>query len=236
MLSFIFLNNIFRTRTDKSPCLPPSASSIDRILLWKCEEPPEAHDTSYVDALCDAHTRSLVRAEFAGVEPSAPADIYKRVLLAIDETAAPRVVRPALKPTFSFSAFFERLYRTVSGPATARVVPSGVALLLALSILTPSLSRMLTGESANQQPSSIETTSPALVSGDTSGGGLIHNVDNLIGPVTSPSPVLDPPVPAEDPQVDESRMSRGLRPLKQALRAQAAQDHYEYINQWFAPR
>jgi hypothetical protein len=207
---------------------------MDHIRLWKDVEPPEAHDTSYVDALCDAHARRLLQSEFANVKPSVPGNIYEKVLIAIEEAEAPKpkVTRPALKPAPKPSTFFQRLYGAISGPATARIVPSGVALLLALSILTPNLSRILSGESVSQQPAFVSATSLAPEPRSTSTAGGLTSQKQYMPEGRSVASTEDLLI---DLSIDENRASRGLPPLKQALRLQTPQDRYEYINQRFAP-
>src|SRR3954454_11702912 len=145
MLSFIVLifNNIFRRRPNDALPPPPGASGAEDIRLWADDEPPEAHDTSYDDAWFDAQARRVAQSEFAGVLP--PPDAYKKVLLAIEVSTVPER-KPVLKPgtaSLSLPGLVAALYRILSAPATARILPSGVALLIALAVVGPELRQML---------------------------------------------------------------------------------------------
>ncbi|MFL5735293.1 MAG: hypothetical protein ACJ78Q_19210 [Chloroflexia bacterium] len=234
MITFIFLNHIFRRRTDEARPTRLPADEQGAIQLWQTDDTPEVHDTSYADALFDTDARSRLRSDFAGIEP--PPGVYSHVLAAIRaaeasnaELAAPT---PALKPA-ALSRVFPAFHRAVTGPILPRVIPGGVAVLLALAALAPNAQQALQGDRQLQQPAGISVTAPAPSTGDLLGSRIALNPDHDHPLTVEERAALAAANPSTTALEDESRLAKALPPLKQLWRAQSDEPQYENRPQGF---
>ena len=118
--------------------------------------PPD--ELSYEDALLDAQLRLFMRADFEGVEP--PAGQYAQVerLISQDKEADGSLLLPSLPfsspflppsdlPTSPFrgSRPSGRFYRLLTGTASSRLLPGGIALALMMMVLGANASQLLRG-------------------------------------------------------------------------------------------
>src|SRR5262249_12702457 len=148
----------------------------DAIQLWQTDNTPEVHDTSYADALFDAHARNVLRSDFAGVEP--PPGVYSHVLASIRAAEANKTQSPAVTPapkSAALSCIFAALHRAITGPALARVVPGGVAVLLALAALGPNAQHLLQGDYHLRQSADVSVIVPPPWTPDLPGSKIALN-------------------------------------------------------------
>ena len=144
MLSLIiFLQRMWRKRDGEPSLLSvdrpdhrSSASRLDRA-------DPSDSDLSYEDALFDSQMRHFFRSEFGDAEP--PSEIFSKVMLAIRHSQeADRAF--STRPLDTWRALIGTACRALAGPAVARIVPSGVALTMMVTLLGSHLPQMLGGE------------------------------------------------------------------------------------------
>jgi hypothetical protein len=127
-------------------------------------DPPVDSDISYEDALLDSQIRQCMAAEYSNVEP--PPGVFARVVQAIHEDVEPNAkwrmraaefIRYASPATWvpaipqSFGALVSALYRPLTGPAMARLVPGVVALTLVMAVMGAGTSHLVRGVAPEAQ-------------------------------------------------------------------------------------
>lgn len=135
------------------------------------DAPPE--ELSYEDALLDAQLRLFMRADYGGAEP--PTGQYAQVerLISQDKEADGSLPLPTLAslpssrpflpplttdvPTSPFRASRPsgRFYRFLTGTASARLLPGGIALALTMMVLGSNVSQLLRSEYGGVDPTPV---------------------------------------------------------------------------------
>lgn len=169
MVFFPFLSLRRQLHRTNQPVVPgESPSECDYNL-----DDNDDNDLSYEDALLDSQLRLFLKVEYSHVEPRT--GVFRKVLRAIEDASRPRAGKAAWANTLplntlplkNFTAAFRRV---LTGQTTMRVLPSGFALVLALSIgLVTNTNRILSTNPSSPQQANF--TAPMAQAGQTGAGG-----------------------------------------------------------------
>ncbi|HYP40163.1 MAG TPA: hypothetical protein VEX13_07360 [Chloroflexia bacterium] len=154
----------FKYRISRRFGLPHLFPTRSKATLYNAHEEGDAppDELSYEDALLDAQLRLFMRAEYDGVQ--SPGGQYAQVerLITQDEEAAGNLpilasqppstpFLPPLTADLPISPFRPskpsgRFYRLLTGTASARLLPGGIALALTMMVLGANVSQLLSGD------------------------------------------------------------------------------------------
>lgn len=173
---------------------------------------PSENDLSYEDALVDTQARLFFRADLDQAGLRDPSVTFGSVLSRIErhQRAAlqahsgaqrARVSGPALV-TSAGSGFLSSLKRALAGALVTRIVPGGVALLFAVTVLGSDVAQWLHGES---QPSSAPNSERA-------------NDTHLALATFNPQPEAPTTLPGL-PQLNVTARTALLHPVEQGMKA-----------------
>lgn len=117
-------------------------------------DPTIDNDLCYEDALLDSQMRQFMREEYRQIEP--PAGVFKRVLKAIETASAIGCGRSTSKQTLLNRSFFNAFRSALTGQTAMRALPSGFAMVLALSIgLSANMGHITGANTSSSQYSSL---------------------------------------------------------------------------------
>ena len=118
---------------------------------------PSESDLTYEDALIEARLRRFFHSELDGME--APEGVLDRVLLAIDKQQEQQKAPP--HAPYALPGLLSVARRAFTGVAMARILPAGVAVMLVLAFLGPSVRQVLGGGGVDRGREAPAGTTPA---------------------------------------------------------------------------